>query len=179
MPDPMTPVDTIAAQLTALQPLPAPPPMPDYDIGPHAADVVVPTAFFLFFFCASVLFMYYRFRTRRLIQEERMRAMELHIPVPPEPQRARGNPYVMPLLLMGSGLGLGVLFIVADGDDRIVALAFAAITFLGGLGWLTAIFLNKEARDRQDRLAELESQAYVVALERTVLPPAPPSPPAF
>jgi hypothetical protein len=175
MPDSIAPVDS---SLTALQPVPAPEAAPSEFIGPHAADLLVPISFFAFTFCVSVLFMYFRFRTRRLIQEERMRAMELRIPVPPEPQRDRGNPFVMPLLLIGSGLGLFLLYLVADGDDRIVALGFAAITFFGGLGWLTAILLNKPARERRDRLAELETQAYVAAQERAGLSPGAPEPPA-
>jgi hypothetical protein len=171
--------DTTIDTLTAVQPVPAAPVV--FHESRSEPEIIIPTTFFLFTFGVSVLFMYFRFRTRRLVQEERMRAMDLHIPVPPEPQRARGNPFVMPLLLIGSGLALLVLWANLVGlgdDDSVVALAFGMIALLAGLGWLLAIRMNRESRERQDRLAEMESQAYVAALERAGRPPEPPAPPA-
>ncbi|MDP2359737.1 MAG: hypothetical protein Q8O14_03145 [bacterium] len=162
--------------VTTIQPSARVEPVYIKDSAPPA-EILVPVTFFLVVFGAAVLSMYFRFRTRRLNQEERLRAMELHIPIPPEPQRARGNPYIMPMLLIGCGLGLLVLWANLQGDDRVVALGFSTIGLFAGLAWLAAIWFNSGARERQERLAELETQAYVAAMERAVHPPAPPQPP--
>jgi len=181
MPGVTTNIDTIAAPLAPIAPMPGPDPIIIHQSGPPAPEMLVPIVFFIVVFGAVVLYMYYRYRTRRLIQEERMRAMELHIPIPPEPQRARGNPYILPMLLMGPGLALLVLWrnLASTGDDdSVVALAFGMIALLAGLGWLLAIRLNRDERQRLERLAEMETQAYVAALERSGRAPQPPEPPA-
>ena len=164
--------------LVAVQ-APAAPPEPVYiqDSEPPAVAIVVPLAFFLMVLGLVVGTKYMKFRTRKLVQEERMRAMELHIPVPPEPHANPGNPYIMPMLLIGAGLGLVVLWANVSSDDAVVALGFGAISLLSGAAWLGAVKLNSGTRHRLEKLAETESQAYVAALERTSVPPAPPTPP--
>ncbi len=78
----------------------------------------------------------------------------------------------------GAGLGLVVLWANVPSDDRVVALGFGMISLLSGLAWLAAVKLNSGARQRLEKLAENESQAYVAALARTSLAPVPPTPPA-
>lgn len=171
--------------LVALQPVPAAPePVVIHDNEPPAVAIVVPLAFFLTVLGLVVGAKYWKFRTRKLVQEERLRAMELHIPVPPEPHANPGNPFVMPMLLIGAGLGLLVLWLNVTSDDRTVALGFGMISLFTGLAWFSAVKLNSGSRRRLEKLAETESQAYVASLERisqtagsAPVPPVPPAPP--
>jgi len=162
MAESLAPIDTVAtlapdapAAPVIIQPMDSP-----------AAEVLVPLSFFLFIFASSLAGMVFKYRTRRLVQEERLRAMELHLPVPPEARRSWGNPYILPMLLVGVGVGLLVLWLNVTSDDRVVAMAFGMIALLSGLGWLAAINLNRGTMLKQERMAEQESRAYVEAMSR-------------
>jgi hypothetical protein len=179
----LVPTDT----LVAVQPAPAAP-TPPFIIHDEAppAEILVPITFFICVLGAMLAVLIFRYRQRKLAQEERLRAMELRMPIPPEPQRPRGNPFIMPMLLAGAGLGLLVLWLnLAGNDDRVVALAFGMISLLAGAGWFLAIQLNQRSARLYEKLAEQESQAYVEAMARVQgsaptppTPPAPPVPPA-
>ncbi len=131
-----------------------------------AAEVMVPIVFFLVIFGTVLVNLLFKERMRRLMQQERLRAMELRLPIPPEARRTRGNPFVMPLMMVGVGLALLVLWLNVKSDDRVVAMAFGMISLLSGLGWLAALRLNRESRLREEQLAEQESRAYVEAMGR-------------
>jgi hypothetical protein len=175
--------ETIAALDTTVAVQPQHPDLPEpmiiHDSSPPA-EILVPITFFLVVFGALLSVLVFRYRQRKLAQEERLRAMELRLPIPPEPQRPRGNPYIMPMLLAGVGLGLLVLWlnISPQDDDRVVALAFGMISLLSGAGWFLAIQLNGRSARLYEKLAEQESQAYVDAMTRVQSPvPTPPTPP--
>jgi len=169
--------------LVAVQPAPDAPPATTVIQTDPPAVVLIPITLFLSVLGAVLAVLVFRFRQRKLAQEERLRAMELRLPIPPEPQRPRGNPFIMPMLLAGVGLGLLVLWLnMAGDDDRVVALAFGMISLLAGGGWFLAIQLNQRSARLYEKLAEQESQAYVEAMARVQAsaptPPAPPVPPA-
>ena len=171
-----TVVDTVLAAAPVPPAIPSPVVVQTLDTP--AAEVLVPISFFLVVFAVILTVLVFRYRQRKLAQEERLRAMELRLPIPPEPQRPRGNPFIMPMLLAGVGLGLLVLWLNLGGsDDRVVALAFGMISLLAGAGWFLAIQLNDRSAKLYERLAEQESQAYVEAMARVQAPPAPPTPP--
>lgn len=168
--------------LVAVQPAPDAPPATTVIQTDPPAVVLIPITLFLSVLGAVLATLVFRFRQRKLTQEERLRAMELRLPIPPEPQRPRGNPFIMPMLLVGAGLGLLVLWLNVQSDDKVVALAFGMISLLAGGGWFLAIQLNQRSARLYEKLAEQESQAYVEAMARVQAsastPPAPPVPPS-
>jgi len=116
--------------------------------------------------------MYYAFRVRDLAHRERIRALDLGLPLPPTVTlRRTGNPFVMPLVLLGAGVAFTVMFL-AFGMVEEEPLGFGLLFLFVGLGWLLALRLNRDNRRRAEEQAQEENRLYAETIQRVAGPAA-------
>lgn len=142
----------------------------------HTTEMLVMMSMFTMYIVLGWVLVRWRTQVRRMSHEERMRALELNQPLPPEALRGRWNPYVMPLLLGGAGLGLVCVGFMLNEAEA--ALGFGFVLMFAGGGWFAAVKLNTENRRKQDEMMEKQQESYLKALEALGKPsrvvPAPP-----
>lgn len=105
----------------------------------------------------------WRTQVRKMIHEERLRALELNQPLPPERLGGRRNPYIWPLVFAGSGTGLLGLGLMVE--EAVPAMGFGLVFSMLGLGWLLAVRLNRVNRERQEELEARMQESYLKAME--------------
>jgi hypothetical protein len=125
-----------------------------------------PLGLFIIFLLALICILYYRYRRELLAHEERRSALEKMLPLPPKSPITKFNPYLLPMMLLGFGIGLGVIMSL-EGERS--ALGACLMVVLPAVGWIIAIKLNRREREKVQSRYDEEYELYQEALRNKLM----------